>query len=59
VAVAALGYAGYQFYQNIVLLRDTILAARGEDFDGPMLEYWLPLGLHRCADYLNEGSGLF
>jgi len=49
LAVVALGYAGYQFYENSVLLRDQLLALRGEDFDGPVLEYWLPLGISIIA----------
>ena len=49
VAVAALGYAGYQFYENSVLLRDSLLALRGEGTDSYMLEYWLPLGISVVA----------
>lgn len=49
VAVAALGYAGYQYYQNAVLLRDQLFALRGEDIDGPLLEYWIPLGISIVA----------
>jgi hypothetical protein len=49
VAVAALGYAGFQFYENAVLLRDQLHALRGEEFDGPLLEYWIPLGIATVA----------
>jgi hypothetical protein len=49
VALAALGYAGYQWYENTVLLRNQILILRGEDIDGPMLEYWIPLGIATVA----------
>ena len=49
VAVAALGYAGYQFYENAVLLRDQLHALRGEDLDGPLMEYWTPLGISIVA----------
>lgn len=49
VAVAALGYAGVHYYQNAVLLEDQLHALRGEDFDGPMLEYWVPLGISIVA----------
>ncbi|MFZ0318562.1 MAG: hypothetical protein WAL56_05500 [Candidatus Sulfotelmatobacter sp.] len=49
VAVAALGYAGYQYYENAVMLRDALHAIRNEDFDGPLLEYWVPLGISVVA----------
>lgn len=49
VAVAALGYAGYQYYQNAVLLRDQLLVLRGEETDSYMLEYWIPLGIFIVA----------
>jgi hypothetical protein len=49
VAVAALGYAGYQFYENYFLLRDSINALRGEETDSYMLEYWIPLGISVVA----------
>lgn len=49
VAVVALGYAGYQFYENSVLLRDQLLALRGVEVDGAILEYWVPLGISIVA----------
>jgi hypothetical protein len=45
VALAALGYMGHEYYENSVMLRDEILALRGEQVGGTLLEYWVPGGI--------------
>jgi hypothetical protein len=49
VTVAALGYAGYQYFLNSVPLRAALIALGGGKAHGDLLEYWVPLSIALVA----------
>jgi len=49
VAVVALGYAGYQSSNPLCFSAGSTSHLAGEEVDGPMPEYWVPLGISIAA----------